>query len=529
MPRAFTTISFTPSVKAAQTRHGSREAYRSAELADDPRNEITDAEAAFLAERDSFYMATVSDGGWPYVQHRGGPAGFLKVLDARTIGFADFRGNRQYLSVGNLADNDRVSLILMDYANRRRLKLWGRARIVEEIDEPELIAQLEVPTYRARVERGIVIQVEALDWNCPQHITPRFTENELQQLLDPLVAENQALKAQLAGQANTEVAPHSLGNGPLALVISGIRQLAPNIRAYELRDPSGAALPEVKAGSYLQVPVQLPGGVLSQRNYSISSNPARRDAYEIAVQLEADGQGGSAFVHRHFALGMQLFCSLPANNFALHEDGRPAVLIAGGIGITPIKPMAQALKRGGRSYQLHYAGRSLQALAYRDRLQREFGDALSVYASDLNQRLNLKQILQDAPNDALFYVCGPGRLIDALQQTAATLGISPERIRHERFAPVQFSGDSAFQVELSKSQKLVSVQPGQTILDAVAAAGVNAPSECRSGNCGACALKVLAGTPEHRDQALSEADRNQSRLMCICVSRAQSPLLTLEL
>ena len=216
MPRAFTTISFTPSVKAAQTRHGSREAYRSAELAEDPRNQITDAEAAFLAERDSFYMATVSDGGWPYVQHRGGPAGFLKVLDARTIGFADFRGNRQYLSVGNLADNDRVSLILMDYANRRRLKLWGRARIVEEIDNPELIAQLEVPTYRARVERGIVIQVEALDWNCPQHITPRFTEDELQQLLDPLVAENQALKAQLEGQANTEVAPHSLGNGPLA-------------------------------------------------------------------------------------------------------------------------------------------------------------------------------------------------------------------------------------------------------------------------------------------------------------------------
>lgn len=529
MPRAFASISFTPSVKAAQTRHGSREAYRSAELAEDPRNEITAAEAEFLAERDSFYMATVSANGWPYVQHRGGPAGFLKVLDSRTIGFADFRGNRQYLSVGNLTDNDRVSLILMDYANRRRLKLWGRARIVEEIDEPELIAQLEVSTYRARVERGIVIQVEALDWNCPQHITPRFSEDELQQLLDPLVAENQALKAQLAGQPTAEVSPQRLGNGPLALVISGIRQLAPNVRAYELRDPDGATLPPVIAGSYLEVPVMLPGGVLSHRNYSISSNPARRDAYEIAVQEETDGQGGSAFVHRHFALGMQLFCPMPANNFVLHSDQRPAVLIAGGIGITPIKPMAQALKRSGQTFQLHYAGRSLQALAYRDRLQREFGDALSVYASGLNQRMNLRQILQDAPQDALFYVCGPARLIDGLIETAASLGIAPERIRYERFAATQLAGDNSFQVELKKSQKMITVQQGQTILDAVAAAGVTAPSECRSGNCGACAVKVLAGTPEHRDQALSDADRNEARLMCICVSRAQSPLLTLEL
>ena len=187
MPNAFATISFTESVKAAQTRYGSRENNLGFELADDPKNEIGVFEAEFISVRDSFYQATISENGWPYVQHRGGPQGFLKVLDARTIGFADFRGNRQYLSVGNLNANPRISIILMDYPNRRRLKIWGTTRIVHQDEEPELISRLEVSTYRARVERGILIQVEAVEWNCPQHIIPRYTEAEMDEVLKPLI------------------------------------------------------------------------------------------------------------------------------------------------------------------------------------------------------------------------------------------------------------------------------------------------------------------------------------------------------
>ncbi|WP_374401615.1 pyridoxamine 5'-phosphate oxidase family protein [Niveibacterium sp.] len=194
MPRAFADISFTPGVKAAQARYGSRDNNRGFELAEDPRNELHEHEIEFIASRDSFYQATVSESGWPYVQHRGGPPGFLRVLDARTIGYADFRGNRQYLSVGNLNANDRVSLILMDYANRRRLKLWGRARIVHEADAPALLAQLGVPGYRAQVERGVLIHIEAIEWNCPQHITPRFTQAEVNAAVAPLLAELNALR-----------------------------------------------------------------------------------------------------------------------------------------------------------------------------------------------------------------------------------------------------------------------------------------------------------------------------------------------
>lgn len=198
MATAFADITFTPSVKAAQSLYGSREANSRFELADDPGIGLTEQEIEFIGERDSFYQATVSESGWPYVQHRGGPKGFLKVLDEHTLGFADFRGNRQYLSIGNLNFNDRISMILMDYPNRRRLKLWGRVRIVHESEEPELVSQLAVPPYRARVERGIVIDVKAIEWNCPQHITPRYSKGELSHLISPLLEEIAALKAQLA-------------------------------------------------------------------------------------------------------------------------------------------------------------------------------------------------------------------------------------------------------------------------------------------------------------------------------------------
>jgi len=180
MSRAFADIAFTPAVRAVQTRMGSRAAYARLDHADDARDALTAEEAAFIAARDGFYQATVSETGWPYVQFRGGPAGFLKVLDAKTLGYADFRGNVQYVSVGNLAGDDRASLILMDYAHRRRLKILGRARVVEPGEDPALVARLTLPDYPARVQRAVIITVEAFDWNCPQHITPRFTAAELE-------------------------------------------------------------------------------------------------------------------------------------------------------------------------------------------------------------------------------------------------------------------------------------------------------------------------------------------------------------
>jgi uncharacterized protein len=190
----FATIAFTPAVKAVQEKMGSRKAYA---RVDPPRQEVdalgTD-EKAFLAERDSFYMASISESGWPYVQHRGGPKGFVRVLDEHTLGFADYRGNRQYISMGNLSKDGRVALIFVDYPARSRLKIFAHASLVTEADSPDTLAQLVVPGYPARVERGLLLKVEGFDWNCPQHITPRFTEDEVRTHVAPLLARIEALE-----------------------------------------------------------------------------------------------------------------------------------------------------------------------------------------------------------------------------------------------------------------------------------------------------------------------------------------------
>ena len=153
------------------------------------RDKLTERETTFIESRDHFFQASVSETGWPYVQHRGGPAGFLKVLDERTLGFADYRGNVQYVSVGNLIHDNRVALILMDYSNQRRLKLLGLVRFIDRDTAPDLIERLVTPGYKAIVERGFIISVEAFDWNCPQHITPRFTLAEIDEMTAPLRAQ----------------------------------------------------------------------------------------------------------------------------------------------------------------------------------------------------------------------------------------------------------------------------------------------------------------------------------------------------
>lgn len=200
MGHKFAEIAFTDTVKSVQQALGSRSGYARREGGDvDLIDRLGPSEAQFIAERDSFYMATVSETGWPYVQHRGGPKGFLRVLDDKTLGFADFSGNRQYVSVGNLKTDDRVSLFLMDYPNRTRLKVLGRARVVEFDGDDDLVRRVSLTDYRARVEHGVIISVEAFDWNCPQHITPRYTTDEIEVAVQPLRKRIAELEEKLHG------------------------------------------------------------------------------------------------------------------------------------------------------------------------------------------------------------------------------------------------------------------------------------------------------------------------------------------
>ncbi|WP_263381456.1 pyridoxamine 5'-phosphate oxidase family protein [Granulicella arctica] len=202
MGNHFHELAFTPLVKAQQQQHGSRRQYDRMEQAGPESSRLGVSEETFIALRDSFYMASVSETGWPYIQHRGGPKGFVHVLSPGLLGFADLRGNKQYISLGNLEHDARVALFFIDYPNQTRLKVLGRIEVHEhDAEAPALIESLRTAERGAVVERAILIHVEAFDWNCPQHITPRYTAEELEPVLRPLrerlaklEAENAALR-----------------------------------------------------------------------------------------------------------------------------------------------------------------------------------------------------------------------------------------------------------------------------------------------------------------------------------------------
>lgn len=198
MARNYIHTLFSDAARAMQAADGSRETYaRMEQGADGLPDLMGEKEAAFITARDSFYLASVTPDGWPYVQHRGGPPGFLRLLEGNRLGFADYRGNRQHVSTSNLAADPRVSLFLMDYPNRRRLKILGRARVLSAEQDPDLVRQLMPDGYRALAERAYLIEVVGFDWNCPQHITPRFTEAELALALPSVTGELEQLRIEV--------------------------------------------------------------------------------------------------------------------------------------------------------------------------------------------------------------------------------------------------------------------------------------------------------------------------------------------
>lgn len=199
MGRRFAEIAFTENVKEQQRKHGSRRQYERMEQGFDSGDHLGPDEREFIESRDGFYLGSVSETGWPYIQFRGGKTGFLRVIDDRTLGFADLRGNRQYISTGNLLHDNRTALFLMDYASQTRLKILGRAEILE--DSPEAFEQIErmrIAGESTAAERAILIRVEGFDWNCQQHIPPRYTEQEIARYVEPMRERIKVLEAEIA-------------------------------------------------------------------------------------------------------------------------------------------------------------------------------------------------------------------------------------------------------------------------------------------------------------------------------------------
>lgn len=310
---------------------------------------------------------------------------------------------------------------------------------------------------------------------------------------------------------------------PAAMRLTAIRYGADQVHLYEFRPVSGAPVPRFTAGAH--VDLHLPNGLV--RQYSIANCEEERDRYLLGVKREAAGRGGSRFIHDELRVGAVLPVGGPRNNFALAESAAHSLLIAGGIGVTPIVSMVARLRSLGRPWALHYAVRRRSEAAFVEEL-RAGGDFHLHVDEERGRMLDLERLVGEAPDGAHLYCCGPAPMLDAFTTAAASR--PAHHVHLEYFsAPAAPVAGGGFVVELARSKLVVSVQPGQTILEAVRACGVEVPSSCEQGVCGSCETRVLAGEPDHRDLLLSPEERAANDVMMICCSGCRSPVLVLDL
>lgn len=308
--------------------------------------------------------------------------------------------------------------------------------------------------------------------------------------------------------------------------ILGIRDIAMDVRLFELGASNGGPLPAFEAGAHVDV-ILAEGTV---RQYSLLNAPGARDRYVIAVAREPEGRGGSALMHDRLSVGDEVHVSAPRCHFALVEGAPHSVLVAGGIGITPIWCMIQRLNAIGASWELHYAARTRTHAALLDEIEAgaAAGTVRTYFNLDGDPLMDLGAIVADAPAGAHFYCCGPLSLLDAYR--AACAPVPGERVHFEQFtAAAPAALDGGYEIELARSGRTLPVGPGESILDALKGAGLSASYSCREGICGSCETAVLSGTPDHRDAILTEAERAEGRTMMICCSGSLSPRLVLDL
>jgi tetrachlorobenzoquinone reductase len=300
------------------------------------------------------------------------------------------------------------------------------------------------------------------------------------------------------------------------------------VRIFDLRPLAGPALPAFEAGAHIDIAVR--DGLL--RQYSLMNAPGETHRYVVAVGLDAASRGGSRHLHEHVSAGDVLRISAPRCRFALVEDAPFSVLIAGGIGVTPLWAMAQRLIALGLPFAFYFGARSEEAAPLLDRIAPALAAAnkplVTAFETDNGARLDLAAIMQDAPAGAHFYACGPAGMLDAY--IAAAAGIAPTRVHYERFSTVaEEARDGGFEVNLARTGKTISVAPGQTILEALKLAGVNANHSCTEGICGACETPVLEGVADHRDSVLTDAEKAAGKTMMICCSGARTARLVLDI
>lgn len=465
--------------------------------------ELNAAQQDLVGQADTFFVASAHPEQGVDASHRGGHPGFVRVLSPRRLRIPDFVGNNMFNTLGNFVSYPSAGLVFIDFEHARVLQLSGRPEVLlkESDDRGETggtarFWEFEIESWR---ESGLPLRLEweLLDYS--PHIP------------------------------STPTAGGKAGLASLSLRVERTRMETGHVKGFYLVAVDGAELPPFEAGSHLPVQVRDREGHWVERHYSLLSDPADRSHYRIGVRLEPQGRGGSRYLHESVRPGDQLQAMPPRNAFPLVADADHSILLAGGIGITPLIAMLHVLKAANRSFELHYSVRTPADLAFGQEIRSLAGKEALFYASGeiYGSRLDLGRVLERPAANTHVYVCGPRWMILAVRELAREHGWPQEQIHFESFGAASQPHDQEITVELARSGKTLSIPVSQSILDTLLEQGLAVPHECKRGECSLCATRVLAGEPEHRDLCLSPEE--QSSLMCICVSRTINRKLTLDL
>ena len=473
---------------------------------------LTAEHIQLIKNADSFFVGSASyalNGSGSEVKkyscdasHRGGLPGFEEIVGNNRLRIPDYQGNSMFNTLGNIQAYPKSGLVFIDFERGRLLQLSGSAKIFWEQTDPSNKIGGTQRFWELNVEAWQQSQLPTeLSWDFFDYSphNPKETVAKIQQLED------------------------------LRLKVSRIEQKTETIKLYRLIAADGGILPAFEAGSHLPIEITLPNGQKTQRYYSILSSPHDNRYYEIAVQREEKGRGGSKYIHQHLAVNTPINAKPPRNEFPLSPLGKHTILIAGGIGITPILSMLRVLVENHCSFEIHYTARTQADLAFSEEVLFLARKKAHLYFSkgENAKRLDLEAVMKQRDSKTHIFLCGPVRMIESVRDLGDKFNYDSGQIHFENFGVPLSASDFEIEVTLKKSAQIIKVQSSQTILDALINSKVSVPFNCKRGSCGLCATTVIEGEVDHRDVYLNKDERKQQ--MCVCVSRAKGKKLTLDL